>query len=208
MELMLWRKRVELRENREAGWPPGALASLETSLQALESVADQLTAPPAEILWEVLPAEDSARISAQVAPERGEAGWDAFICHASEDKDALARPLAEALRKEGLRVWYDELTLRVGDSLRRSIDGGLSRSRYGIIVLSPSFFAKEWPQRELDGLFAREVSGQKVILPVWHRVDAEAVRSFSPMLADLVAASSDKGLQRVLNQLLAVLKPL
>jgi AbiTii-like protein len=30
--------------------------------------------------------------------------WDVFICHASEDKDAFVRPLAEALRARGLKV--------------------------------------------------------------------------------------------------------
>src|ERR1051325_3140270 len=77
------------------------------------------------------------------------ADYDAFICHASEDKDDLVRPLAEGLMKLGHKIWYDEFQLRVGDSLRRSIDKGLARSRFGIVVLSPSFFAKNWPQYEL-----------------------------------------------------------
>jgi len=51
--------------------------------------------------------------------------WDIFICHASEDKEAIARPLANALKQAGLDVWYDEFTLTLGDSLRRKIDHGL-----------------------------------------------------------------------------------
>jgi hypothetical protein len=50
--------------------------------------------------------------------------WEVFISHASEDKDAVVRPFAEALEARGLKVWYDEFTLRVGDSLRQSIDRG------------------------------------------------------------------------------------
>jgi hypothetical protein len=91
--------------------------------------------------------------------------WDIFISHASEDKDAFVRPLAVGLRKSGLQVWYDEFTLTVGDSLRRSIDHGLAHSRFGIFVISESFLRKQWPQKELDGLVAREVDGVKVILP-------------------------------------------
>ena|ERR1035441_962014 len=34
--------------------------------------------------------------------------WDVFISHASEDKATVARPLAELLRKAGLKVWLDE----------------------------------------------------------------------------------------------------
>ena len=48
--------------------------------------------------------------------------FDIFISHASEDKDDLVRPLAEQLRPRGLRVWFDETELKLGDSLRRSID--------------------------------------------------------------------------------------
>ena len=120
-----------------------------------------------------------------------------FISHASEDKDCFARPLAEALRTRGLRVWFDEFTLRVGDSLRRSIDRGLAHASFGVVIISPSFLAKEWPQKELDGLVAREVHGHKVILPVWHNVDADTVRSYSLILADRLATSSAKGLEKV-----------
>ena len=65
--------------------------------------------------------------------------FDAFICHANEDKDDFVRPLAEALKSHHLKVWYDEFALDVGDSLREAIDRGLTESRYGIVVLSPSF---------------------------------------------------------------------
>lgn len=77
--------------------------------------------------------------------------WDVFISHASEDKEAVVRPMAAALVQAGLRVWYDEFTLTLGDGLRESIDRGLAQSRYGIVVLSPSFFGKRWPQQELSG---------------------------------------------------------
>jgi len=126
--------------------------------------------------------------------------WDVFISHASEDKD-FVRPLAEALHETRLSVWYDEFELRVGDSLRRKIDEGLSQSRYGIVVVSHSFFAKNWPQQELDGLMSKEIAGTKVILPVWHRISLEEVRHYSPMLSGLVAAKSDQGIETVVRTL-------
>ena len=91
-----------------------------------------------------------------------------------------------------MRVWYDEFTLRVGDSLRRSIDKGLGQSRYGVVILSHNFFRKEWPQKELDGLIAREIDGKKVILPIWHNITKEEVLKHSPTLAGLYAANSGK----------------
>ena len=138
-------------------------------------------------------------------PATREHEWDVFLSHASEDKDDFARPLAAALKAKGLRVWFDEFTLRVGDSLRRSIDKGLAGARFGIILISPTFLEKEWPQKELDALMGRESYGVKVILPVWHNVDAAYVRQFSPLLADRLASSSSRGLDQVVADLMAVI---
>jgi TIR domain len=123
------------------------------------------------------------------------------VSHASEDKDDFARPLAEGLQARDLKVWFDEFTLTIGDSLRRSIDRGLAHSRFGVVVMSHAFLRKEWPQKELDGLVAREVGGVKVILPVWHGITAEQLRACSPMLADRVAANSAHGLDHVIAEI-------
>lgn len=130
---------------------------------------------------------------------------DVFICHASADKASFVRPLAEALDGRGLKVWYDEFELKIGDSLRRKIDEGLAGSRYGVVVLSPAFFERSWPQWELDGLVAKEMNGQKVILPVWHNVTVEDVRKYSPSLSDKVAAKSSEGIDSVVDKLLSVI---
>jgi len=116
--------------------------------------------------------------------------WDIFISHASEDKE-FVRSLFDALEELGLRVWFDETILNAGDSLRRSIDQGLSKSQYGIVVLSKNFFAKEWPQKELDGLVAREDGREKVIIPIWHNVTVDEVRRFSPPLSDKLSLPSN-----------------
>src|SRR5271156_3759587 len=110
-----------------------------------------------------------------------------FISHASEDKDAFVRPLAEALRKK-FNVWYDEYELKVGDSLRAKIDEGLHKADYGVVVLSPSFFNKKWTKAELDGLLALETSTHNLILPVWYRVTLADVVEQSPTLAGRFAA--------------------
>jgi hypothetical protein len=134
--------------------------------------------------------------------------YDLFICHASEDKDSFVRPLAKALRKEHVEVWYDEFSLKLGDSIRRSLDKGLSQSRFGLVVLSPAFFSKNWPQYELDGLVEREVSGSDtVIIPIWHRVGHEEVARYSPSLANLKSASSEIGIPAIVMKILEVVHP-
>jgi hypothetical protein len=124
-----------------------------------------------------------------------------FISHASEDKDSFVRPLAEALIAAGFNVWFDEYELTLGDSLLRRIDHGLKTSNYGIVVLSKSFFAKDWPQRELDGLFALETSNKKLILPVWLGVNKDDVAQFSPILAGRLGGKGDKGVPHIVDEI-------
>jgi hypothetical protein len=105
-----------------------------------------------------------------------------------------------------LRVWFDEWTLKLGDSLRRKIDEGLRASAYGVVVLSPSFFAKNWPQAELDALFAIEMTGRKVILPVRHGLTHQQLVTHSPTLAGLLATDSAKGIRTVANEICSAIK--
>lgn len=134
--------------------------------------------------------------------------YDVFICHASEDKNDFVRPLAHKLKEKHLEVWYDEFSLKVGDSLRRSIDIGLSKSRYGIVVLSRNFFKKEWPQWELDGLVSRQNNSKSnLILPIWYGIKKKEIIEYSPPLADKIAIVGDRGIEYVVAELLKTIKP-
>jgi hypothetical protein len=133
--------------------------------------------------------------------------FDVFISHASEDKESIARPLYQVLVAKGCKVWFDEAVLQLGDSLHRKINEGLSKCRYGVVILSPNFFQKEWPQRELDGFVARETaSGDKAILPIWHKVNRSDVAAYSPTLADRIEAVSSEGVEAVAEKIRAVLE--
>lgn len=116
--------------------------------------------------------------------------YDVFISHASEDKDDFVREFATTLTNKGLKVWYDEFALRIGDSLRQKIDKGLAKSRVGLVVLSPFFIAKGWTNYELDGIVTRNISGEQILLPIWHNLTKQDVINFSPSLADKVARST------------------
>jgi hypothetical protein len=142
-------------------------------------------------------------------PEGGLLGgrtWDVFISHASEDKDAVVRPLRAALTRLGVTVWVDEAEMRIGHSLRRKIDDGIRSSRFGVVVLSDAFFRKGWTNHELDGLVTRTVAGEQSLLPIWHNLTAEQVRLFSPTLADRVAMSTDQfGVEDIAKQVAEVI---
>lgn len=134
--------------------------------------------------------------------------YDVFISHASEDKDEVVRPLATALQEKGVRVWYDEFEMRIGDSLRRKIDQGLANSRFGIVVISRSFIKKGWTNYELDGLMTKAVSGQQVLLPIWHNITKQEVIDYSPSLADKVARNtSQQTVQEIADEIAEMVLP-
>ena len=142
-----------------------------------------------------------------VAQDEGKE-YDVFISHASEDKDAVVRPLATALQNKGIRVWYDEFEMRIGDSLRRKIDQGLANSRFGIVVISSFFVKKGWTNYELDGLMTKAISGQQVLLPIWHNISKQEVINFSPSLADKVARNtSQQTVQEIADEIAEMICP-
>lgn len=115
-------------------------------------------------------------------------GHDVFISYASEDRSSFVRPLAEALRRMGALVWYDEFMLKPGDSISAKIDGGLRDSRYAVLVLSHSFFKRGWTESEYRALFQRgRAEGRNLIIPIYFDVTSDDVRAYSPLLADIWA---------------------
>lgn len=133
--------------------------------------------------------------------------YDLFISHASEDKKELVKPLVLFLRQKGVRVWYDEFELKLGDSLSQSIDKGLKESQYGVIVLSKSFFNKGWPEYELQSLITKAIGESKTILPIWHKICQEDIKNYSLFLADKVGLSSDLSIEKLGMKIMEIVRP-
>ena len=72
---------------------------------------------------------------------------DVFLSHSAKDK-AVVRPLAERLRQDGLKVWFDEWVLKPGDSIPAKIEAGLERSRVLVLCMSAQAFGSDWAQLE------------------------------------------------------------
>ena len=166
-----------------------------------EQAMKSLTAKGSTLTWE------RAKQHLSQQPDEEGREWDVFACYASEDREAVAGPLSAMLSDLGLRVWYDQMELRVGDSIRGKIRTGLKRCRFGVVILSESFFGKRYPESELSGLDQREQDGGKIILPVWHDIDEEFVRLHDPRLADRVALKWQDGIVSVTTELLKVIAP-
>lgn len=165
----------------------GLRGSTNASVEVLPSALPTYQDAPLSSIPSLVQGRDKSPFS---LPENDYREHDVFISHASEDKDEIVRPLAIALRNAGLSVWFDEFELKIGDSLRQKIDRGLAKSRFGIVVLSKSFIKKGWTNYELDGIVTKVVSGEQVLLPIWHNITKQEVVDFSPSIADKLARNT------------------
>jgi hypothetical protein len=131
--------------------------------------------------------------------------YDIFISHAFEDKASFSDKLAEELKKNNLSIWYSGHELKLGDSIADSITKALNSSRYGIVVISPSYIEKHWAMSELNALLAQAASRSR-ILPVLHGLSIDEARHHLPLLADRYAVSSGKGMQVVVEKVVQAVK--
>lgn len=165
----------------------GLRGSVNTSIRMMPSALPEFRQPSLSTVPSLVHKNDEYSFDNSEEMQRK---YDVFISHASEDKDEVVRPLAQALKSEGLSVWYDEFELKIGDSLRRKIDKGLANSKFGIVVLSKEFIRKGWTNYELDGIITKSVGGEQVILPIWHNITKKEVIEYSPSLADKLARNT------------------
>lgn len=92
-----------------------------------------------------------------------------FISYSHADKE-LARALAEALRRRGLKVWIDEGELKVGDSLIERIATAIVEIDFFLALVSESSQSSNWCRKELALAVTGELGREGVkVLPV--RVD-------------------------------------
>jgi hypothetical protein len=129
---------------------------------------------------------------------------DAFIAHDSRDKADLARPLAVALSKLGLIVWYDEFSLKPGDRLSESIDTGLTECRHAVLLVSPNLLENTtWASTEMSALLTRAIVEANSLIPIWANVDARAVAARSARLADIVAINHSGNMEELVCRIYA-----
>ncbi|MQW23784.1 MULTISPECIES: toll/interleukin-1 receptor domain-containing protein [unclassified Lactococcus] len=132
--------------------------------------------------------------------------YDVFISYTHTDS-AYVDDLIAILKKEGINFWRDKEIMSWGDSIRRKIDDGLVNSRFGIVILSSEYLNKYWTNNELDGLFALESGGGKRILPIWHNISIDEIKSKSPIIASRLAKnSSQDNLEEIVASLKLMLK--
>lgn len=106
---------------------------------------------------------------------------DAFLCHAWDDRKDAAKELHDLLESKGVTIWFSEKDVLLGSSLLREIDKGLARSRFGIVLVTPSFLTRVKGEgiadKELSALLALDL-----LVPVLHNTTFEDLREVSPLL--------------------------
>ena len=131
---------------------------------------------------------------------------DVFICHASEDKPEIIKPLVAAFKREDISYWYDEAEIKWGDSITEKVNEGLKISRYVVVVISKSFLSKNWPKRELNSALNIEASTGKVrVLPLVVGTDKVRKEIFQkyPLLNDKRYLTWENDVQKIVYALKA-----
>jgi hypothetical protein len=132
---------------------------------------------------------------------RQEYQYDAFISHAVEDKLPIANELCARLERAGLKIWYSGRELRVGDRLTQTIEQGLNKSRFGIVILSPTYVSKMWTLREFYSLLSREKEGKKIVLPVLFDITPEELAQKDLTMAEMFSLRAEKGMDYLVDVL-------
>ena len=143
-----------------------------------------------ELTKQIVMQENIAKEENIIFESNTEEEYDVFVSHAFEDKEDFDEFVRILQEEYGLKVWYDAVSIKWGDSIRTEIDKGLKKSKFGVVILSRSYISKYWTNYELEGLFQRESNGGKLILPIWHNITKQEVQNFSPSLAGKMAMST------------------
>ena len=90
--------------------------------------------------------------------------YDVFLSHNQADKLKVRR-LAERLRAEGLRVWFDEWVIEPGDDVYLAVERGLAVARVQVLCLSPAALGSDWVTLERSTVLFRDPtnSGRRFI---------------------------------------------
>lgn len=130
--------------------------------------------------------EVPAKVACDMTAIERESVYDVFLSYAGEDQD-LAAALRDGLENNGIRVWFAPIQLQPGTSVLGSIEQGMLDSRTGIVLLSPAYLGKPWPEMERNVLQQAHIEAGKDLFPIWHGVSKADVERLSPYLAGLWA---------------------
>lgn len=135
---------------------------------------------------QILRAQIEKLVEGKVAAAKYE--YDVFVSHANANKQSFVDSLYDQLNRLRIRIWYDSTEIDWGDGLKEKIQEGLSKCRFGIVILSPEFIERKWTNQELSELLTRQnESHEKVVLPLLYNLTVEQMKEQYPVLGDIKA---------------------
>nr|VFJ57289.1 MAG: TIR domain-containing protein [Candidatus Kentron sp. FW] len=132
--------------------------------------------------------------------------YDLFISYSRRDSAEFVHRLLPALKARNIRVWLDKEVMRPGLDIAQMIRIGLLGSRYSLVVLSKSFFEKQWTRAELHFLLNLEEHVGEIIIPVQHGIDEEFVRTFNRRLSLRFSLDTAEGPDALSEELAEILE--
>ncbi|WP_308378050.1 TIR domain-containing protein [Streptomyces sp. ISL-98] len=88
-----------------------------------------------------------------------------FISYAEDDGD-WAGTLADRLKAEGVRVFFDRCSLRPGDVVVHELEAAIRRSKHGIQVVGPLTMTEPWARQEYAALVQASAGRGLRLIPV------------------------------------------
>jgi TPR repeat protein/Leucine-rich repeat (LRR) protein len=82
--------------------------------------------------------------------------YDVFISHCGDDcKEDFADLVRDDLERAGVLCFLDEPSLEVGKSAAEEMLKAVEEATYGVVIISPDFFEREWCLKELETFVRR-----------------------------------------------------
>lgn len=131
--------------------------------------------------------------------------YDIFIYHASEDKETVAKPLYESLKKRGVISFIDCVAINWGDSLVAKINTALQKSKYVITIILEDSINKAWPMKELNAVLSAEIGSEQTKLLPLMVGDGDALLKKLPLLADKLFHSYDDNIEEIADKIVDLL---
>ena len=158
------------------GGSRGGGGSSKTSKPRWARASSAVWYTPAEVR-ELEPVREQVERRATVPDLR-----DVFLCHAWDDRQGSAKELHDLLEARGVKVWFSEKDIALGEPFLREIDRGLAKSRVGIVLVTPNFLKRIHGHSIADKELSVLLHGGKLV-PIIHGTTFAELNEESPMLA-------------------------
>jgi TIR domain-containing protein len=102
-----------------------------------------------------------------------------FVSHRHLDRDFVEREVTRALAESGIVTWYSAVDIRAGEDFVRSIEEGLMKCDWMIVIVSKHSATSRWVRLEISTALS-DPRFENRIIPI--RVDGTAPEALSPLL--------------------------